>query len=208
MSEGLDETPTRRAPPVPLSRYVAFSVITVAGLVADLVSKAVVFSWPSDFPGEVLYWWWEGHAGIQRSLNEGALFGLGYGAVPLFAAISIGAAIAIPAWLFYGRVAHDWWLTAALGSVMSGVLGNLYDRLGLSGEVWPAYDPRAGETVYAVRDWILWRASEQWTWPNFNLADVFLVTGAAVLMLRAFFEKDEASEVAGSEAVDGPSATA
>jgi signal peptidase II len=108
--------------------------------------------------------------------------------VPIFAAISVLAAIAIPVWLFVFRTANDWWLTVSLGAVMAGVLGNLYDRLGLSGEVWPPLDPRAGETVYAVRDWILWQINDQWRWPNFNLADSFLVVGATVLFLRAMFE--------------------
>lgn len=186
MSDGVDSN-TAVLPPVAPSRYVAFVLIAAAGLAADLVSKAIVFSWPDKMTGRV-YWVWEGYFGFQTSLNEGALFGLGFGHVPVFAAISVLAAIAIPVWLFAFRAAHDWWLTASLGAVMAGVLGNLYDRLGLSGETWPAYDPRAGETVYAVRDWVLWQLSDEWRWPNFNLADSFLVVGAAVLFLRAMFE--------------------
>lgn len=185
MSEGTDATP------LPRSRYVAFFLVAAAGLAADLISKEIVFSWPGKLTGEVVYWWWPDHAGIQTSLNEGALFGIGYGQVGIFAAISVLAALAIPLWLFLGGAARDWWLTIALGGVMAGVLGNLYDRLGLSGEVWPDWDPRAGETVYAVRDWILWQANAEWTWPNFNLADAFLVTGAAVLFLRAMLEPKE-----------------
>ena len=52
----------------------------------------------------------------------------------LFALISILAAIAIPIWLFRLGAAQDVWLTVALGCVMAGIVGNLYDRLGLSGE--------------------------------------------------------------------------
>ncbi|TWT97828.1 lipoprotein signal peptidase [Botrimarina colliarenosi] len=198
MSDGTDNHVTSSGP-VPPSRYIAFAVIAAAGLAADLVSKEIVFSWPGKLTGHV-DWLWQGHAGIQTSLNEGALFGVGYGQVGLFAAVSVLAAIAIPAWLFAGRAAHDWWLTIALGGVMAGVLGNLYDRLGLSGETWPAYDPRAGETVYAVRDWILWQLNDQWRWPNFNLADAFLVVGAGVLFLRAMFEPNAQAEGTSSQA--------
>lgn len=188
MSEGVDRIPD---PGVPTSRYIAFTAIALAGAAIDLVSKEIVFSWPGSLTGEVMYWWWPGHAGIQTSLNEGALFGLGYGYVPLFVAISIAAAIAIPVWLFRGGVAHDWWITIALGAIMAGVLGNLYDRAGFSGVVWPDYDPRAGQTVYAVRDWILWQASDRWRWPNFNIADALLVTGAALLFLRTLLEGEQ-----------------
>ena len=195
MSEGPDANALEPAPgPVPANRYAVFALVATIGLAADLISKAIVFSWPGKLTGQVEHWWWEGHAGIQSSLNEGALFGLGQGQVPLFAAVSVAAAIAIPVWLFYGRVAHDWWLTIALGGVLAGVLGNLYDRLGLPGEVWPAHYPKAGEPVYAVRDWILWQVNNDLRWPNFNLADAFLVVGAAVLFLRAMFEAKPAEE--------------
>lgn len=184
---------------VPASRYVVFCAVAVAGLAADLISKQVVFSWPGKLTGEVVYWWWHGYAGIQTSLNEGALFGMGQGQVSLFAMISVVAAVAIPLWLFAWGAAHDWWMTVALGGVLAGVLGNLYDRLGLPGEVWPVGYPRAGEPVYAVRDWILWQLNDQWRWPNFNLADAFLVVGAAVLFLRAWFEPAESTEGAPSD---------
>ena len=42
----------------------------------------------------------------------------------------------IPIWLFVFGAARDKWLNLALACVMGGVLGNLYDRLGLSGEDW------------------------------------------------------------------------
>ena len=89
---------------------------------------------------------------------------------------------------------RDAWLTVALGCVMAGVLGNLYDRLGLHGEVWPATHPRAGETIYAVRDWILWQANDRWRWPNFNIADSLLVVGAAVLFFHALRQPDQAAK--------------
>ncbi len=191
MSNGMDQASTADSPRVPLSRYFVFAAVTIAGLAADLISKEIVFSWPGKLTSEIAYWWWQGHAGIQTSLNEGALFGIGYGKVWLFAGISIAAAIVIPVWLFVGRAAHDWWMTVTLGAILSGVLGNLYDRLGLHGETWPAWDERFGEPVYAVRDWILWQVNDAWRWPNFNLADAFLVTGAAVLFLRAMFEPQD-----------------
>ena len=45
---------------------------------------------------------------------------------------------------------------------------------------------RAGETVYAVRDWILVQWNDRWRWPNFNIADALLVVGAGVLLAGTF----------------------
>lgn len=200
MSESPDAAPASR---VPMSRYAAFLALTVAGLAADLATKAWVFSWPGRL-GDI-YWVIPGYVGFQSSLNEGALFGMGQGAVGVFAAISILAGVAIPAWLFVWRAANDWWLTLTLGLVMGGVLGNLYDRLGFTGLRWGPPDPRAGETVYAVRDWILLQASDAWRWPNFNIADSLLVAGAILLFLRAWFEPGDTAEPA-DEASPAPTA--
>jgi signal peptidase II len=181
---------------LPLSRYALFVVPAILGLAIDLATKAWLFSIPQLRAGEV-YWLWPGHVGIQLSLNEGALFGFGQGKVWIFAALSVLAALAIPIWLFVFKAARDAWLTFALGCVMCGVLGNLFDRLGLHGEVWPASDPRAGQTVHAVRDWILWQASDRWRWPNFNIADSMLVIGAAILFLHAFRQPPSTAKSAG-----------
>ena len=110
---------------------------------------------------------------------------MGQGKVWLFAALSVAAAVAIPVWLFVYGAARDAWLASALGCVMAGILGNLYDRLALHGEVWPATHSAAGEPAYAVRDWILWQLDDRWRWPNFNLADSLLVVGAALLFVHA-----------------------
>jgi len=102
----------------------------------------------------------------------------------MFALLSIAAAIGIPVWLFYFRAATSAWLTFALSCIMGGILGNLYDRLGLWVE--PGMPP---EWNSGVRDWILFRwRHERWTWPNFNIADSLLVTGAMMLLWQAFRE--------------------
>jgi signal peptidase II len=167
---------------VPSNRFLLFLIPAGVGCAADLLTKAWIFSW-SELRAGGTYWLWTGHVGLQLSWNEGALFGMGQGKVWLFAALSIAAAIAIPIWLFRYGAARDAWLTFALGCVMGGVLGNLYDRLGLHGEAWP-WGYRAGEPVYAVRDWILWQLNDRWRWPNFNIADSLLVVGAGIIFLR------------------------
>jgi signal peptidase II len=181
-------SPLGCASAIPFSRYFLFGVPALIGFATDLATKAWCFSSPHLRDGGI-YWLWEGHIGIQLSRNLGALFGIGQGGFGWFAALSIAAAIAIPVWLFWFRAASDAWLTLALGCVMAGVLGNLYDRLGLSGDAW--YPGAAmPEAVHAVRDWILWQVNDRWRWPNFNIADSFLVTGVAILLLHAFLNKE------------------
>ncbi|MEX2316670.1 MAG: signal peptidase II [Pirellulales bacterium] len=167
---------------MPRSRYVLFTTLAILGCAADLVTKAWVFAIPALRAGQTL-WWWPGHVGIELSRNWGALFGIGQDMVWLFASLSIVAAVAIPVWLFRYNAARDLWVTIALGLVMGGVLGNLYDRLGLSAETWM---PR-GETrnaVHAVRDWVLWQINDERRWPNFNVADSLLVVGVGLLFFR------------------------
>ena len=169
----------------PRGRILLFLLPAILGLTADLLTKAWVFSVPQLRAGDVL-WLWTGHVGIQLSRNWGALFGMGQGMVWLFATLSIIAAVAIPLWLFRFGAASDPWFTFALGCVMAGVLGNLHDRLGLSGETWAGPGQESPLAVQSVRDWILWQANDKWRWPNFNIADSMLVSGAAVLFLHAW----------------------
>jgi signal peptidase II len=178
--------------PAPASRHLLFWPLAFAGLAVDLGTKRYMFSQPELLAGNV-WWVWQDHAGFQLSLNEGALFGMGQGGVWVFAACSLVAAVAIPLWLFAFGGARDAWITAVLGGIMGGVLGNMYDRVGLPGLDWGQFHPdRAGERVYAVRDFILWawRWDDDWrkrvSWPNFNVADALLVCGAASIILLSF----------------------
>ena len=79
------------------------------------------------------WWLWHNVFGFQRSLNPARLFGLGQGYWPVFAALSVAAAVAIFVWLFFVGAARDWLLCVAMGLVTAGILGNLYDRLALHG---------------------------------------------------------------------------
>lgn len=182
---------------VPASRYAVFALLAIGGAGADLWTKHVMFAWTALGQGRA-YWLVDGYVGFQRSLNEGALFGLGQGGQHWFALMSVIAGIAILAWLFYFGQARDWASTITLGLIAGGVVGNLYDRLGLHrlvwGRDWPLYgDHQLDEPVYAVRDWILLQAGDAWRWPNFNIADALLVVGAGLLFMRALKKPEEAS---------------
>jgi signal peptidase II len=132
--------------------------------------------------------------GIETAVNIGALFGMGAGFGWFFATASMVAAIAILVWLFCFRAASSLWLTIALGCVMGGIMGNLYDRLGM----W--YKPgMPSEWRSGVRDWILLKYGE-YTWPNFNIADSLLVCGAIMLAWHSFTGPVASVKAAASEA--------
>ena len=187
---------------VPKSRYVVFFTIAALGCLVDLATKSYAFA-QLGMPDRHREpsWLWPGVFGFQTSLNEGALFGMGQGMVPLFAALSLLAAAGILYWLFVAGAARDWLLTLALGCVMAGVLGNLYDRVGLPGLVWDGADGihQAGQPVYAVRDWVLVMVFG-YHWPNFNIADSLLVCGAGLLILHASCHGQQPSR---ADLVDG-----
>ena len=193
---------------VPLNRYVTFTVLAIGGLVWDLYSKSWVFA-ELGYPSGQSQWSRDFLSGwvtmrLFTSMNEGALWGMGQGYAWLFAALSLVAAAGILYWLFAKGAASSLWLTIALGLIMAGTLGNLYDRLGLHGCV----DPRTSTTWYAVRDFLAFTFDrwsvfqfefQRWTWPIFNFADVYLVTGTMMLFVQAFAPQPGDEDRDGSE---------
>lgn len=175
---------------IPRSRYFVFFLLAAGGCLVDLGSKHWIFAW-RDMPGQKpSFWLLPNVFGFTTSLNEGALFGFGQGQVAVFAALSVAAAVAILYWLFILRAARDSLLTVAMGCVMAGILGNLYDRLGLPGLQWQGqpFDPHPpGSAVYAVRDWLHFKLDPiGFNWPIFNIADSLLVCGATLLVWHAW----------------------
>ena len=157
------------------------------GLATDQFSKYSVFSWLADIEnhtyvllrlspdkGFQLHTQYLAASTPEHPVpyvNHGALFGLFEDrkeiANAAFALISLIAAVAIVYWSSYRVTARDPWLCAALGLILGGTLGNLYDRLVFGG----------------VRDFLHW--NYLYDWPVFNAADCCLVCGAGLLLLQA-----------------------
>ena len=171
--------------------------LAVVGVVADQATKYGVFAWLSRVenhtfvvlrlaPEEGFQLHAEFLTGPDGQMvphvNQGALFGFlnnHRGAANLgFAVISLLAAVAIVYWSRQKGVARDPWLCAALGLILAGTLGNLYDRLVFNG----------------VRDFLHWNYLVNW--PVFNVADCCLVLGAFLLLFQAF----------GTQTATGPTA--
>lgn len=98
--------------------------------------------------------------GFVLSYNDGIVFGLD---LPLWAVwvLTLGI-LAMGIWLVLeNKLWRDKWHLLGFSMIFAGAIGNMIDRL------------RFGYVIDFIK--IYW-------WPNFNLADVFIVVGALGLM--------------------------
>ena len=175
-----DDVPT-------LGRWLAFFSLVIVGVSIDLATKSWIFGrlgLPSgdkslSVIGDILI--------LETSLNEGALFGFGQGGSWIFAVLAFVAVTGILGWLSYGRAIQERGVALALGSIVGGILGNLYDRLGFPGLKWNYPAERIGEPVHAVRDWIHFQIPPiGFDFAVFNIADSLLVVGVSFLLWQTF----------------------
>ncbi len=187
----------------PRSRVTVFCTIALATLAIDLGSKEWVFrslGFPCMEQPRLIDSWVRFQ--LHTSLNRGALWGIGQGFATGFAVLSAIAVFAIVFWLFFRNAAESLWLTIALAMVSGGAVGNMYDRLGLHGVVFP------GETspALAVRDFLRFHFGT-YEYPTFNLADSFLVAGAIMLMIHSFRTPVESNDEQKNDREPAASAT-
>lgn len=100
--------------------------VAAIGLAADLWTKHWAFT---HLPADQNKGWTiiSGLTSLQRSLNTGALFGLGKGLTPVFIAASF-LALGFVLYLFVNSGRDRRTLHVGLALVLAGALGNLYDR--------------------------------------------------------------------------------
>mgnify|MGYP003751202775 CR=1 FL=1 len=174
-------------------RMFVFLIVAAVGLIADLGTKHWIFA-KLGRPGEQPVWWIIDNVfGFQTSLNQGALFGIGQGQIPLFVALSFVALFGVALWV-WTDLGKSLYLATTLGLIAGGILGNLWDRVGLhqmtwsqfDADVWSCSQEMVGQPIYAVRDWILVMLGD-YPWPNFNIADSCLVCGAILIGIYALF---------------------
>lgn len=191
--------------------------VLLIGLGVDLVSKSAAFRLIGDEPvllnrDEILEnpnWHppADAHRGaipnvlaLHLVLNRGAVFGIGPGQRIFFVVFTV-AAVAVGIYVFATRTrTGDRLAHAAIGCILAGALGNLFDRIMFG----------------AVRDFLKIfpdvHLPLNWTWPGgnsevfpwvFNVADVLLLTGIGLLMLR-MNRRSERSEEGSSAAASSP----
>lgn len=162
----------------------SWSFRTVAGSPIDLPPGALI-----DDPHYRLPW----HEGVRAVspdlldfhlvLNQGAVFGIGQRQRGVFIALT-AVAIAVGIGVFALWTDRRAWLShLAIGMILAGGVGNLYDRI----------------TFGAVRDFLHMFPRRNlpfgWSWPGgsrevfpwvFNVADVLLLAGMALLLIVAW----------------------
>jgi signal peptidase II len=122
-------------------------------------------------------------------VNEGALFGTTLQLSPalanfVFSVVSVLAALGIIYWSTRRSTSRHAYLCFALGLILGGTLGNLYDRIVFSG----------------VRDFFWWH--KFFDFAVFNVADCCLVCGAGLLLVEAFFASSEPKPPTASQITD------
>jgi signal peptidase II len=142
----------------------------------DQLSKLAIIHWLG-FADRVAVI--DGFFYLSHVRNPGSAFGLFAGSPEPYRSIFFigitGVAI-LMIFAFYRRLAPGDRLSAlALGLVLGGAAGNLIDRI------------RLGEVVDFLR-FQLWGG---YTWPDFNLADSFIVVGVALLVLELLATEGE-----------------
>ncbi len=139
--------------------------VLVAALLLDQLSKSVVTAHAERLAGNLPVF---PGFNLVFHRNDGITFGL-FGQVPWWALT--GVALTVTAWLFLMMLRTTRASEAmAYGLIAGGALGNVIDRI------------RFG----AVTDFLDFHVGS-YHWPAFNLADVAVVTGAAVLVLSSVF---------------------
>lgn len=115
---------------------------------------------------------------LQTMLNDGALFGIGSGQTTLFL-IASALALALVLWMFAQSTVRQRLLHIALGGILAGALGNMYDRTFVELLPWrpPAAAPRyfvksadAGQVV--LREYPPRADGETWQEPAFVAAEL------------------------------------
>ena len=143
-----------------------FAIAAVIGVIADIVSKWLVFSHLEKFGKLIVI---QGVLNIVRSTNEGVVFGLFPGFTSIFTIFS-SIAIVVILFIFIKSDKTFFLSNLALGFVLAGAIGNLWDR------VW----------FGCVRDFIDLHIGDKYHWPTFNIADSLICIGVFLLVFTSF----------------------
>ena len=150
-----------------IKNTLTFAIPAVCGVIIDILSKWLVFSQVKTYETITLI---PGLLNIVRSENKGVVFGILPGKTNAFIILSVIAIITIVCiYLWSDRSVIK--SNVALGMVLAGAAGNLWDRIWLKG----------------VRDFIDFHIGNAYHWPTFNIADSLICIGVFLMAITSFF---------------------
>ena len=161
-------------------RYKIFLWVGVVSLVLDQLTKWWARGLPTDERGYGIavpvienFWDW------RLSFNTGSAFGMFSSADGARVGLTLVGILAVAAmvWMLHKSRDEQTLLTWSLGLVVGGAIGNVIDRIAFG----------------KVTDFVVWKWYEH-EWPTFNIADVALVVGVALLLLSEILHKKTADE--------------
>ncbi len=171
-----------------------FAAIVPAILALDFVTKRWALEALVDRSSELF----GGLLPLTLAFNKGAAFGLSIGDDSRWFFIPVTIiALVLLAVLLRQAEERDWWRVTAISFVVSGALGNLWDRV--------RWDRGVVDFLGPV-DLIFW------DFPIFNVADMAITTGAIMLAISFWLEdraerlREEAEREAGATSDTDPSA--
>ncbi len=153
-----------------MRKWILFSILALAGAGVDLWSKTTVLRKVKQNDELKII---DGYFSFGHIYNEGIVFGKFQDMKGLWLIVSILAVPVIVA-IFASVKSPRWILTASLGLILGGTLGNLYDRA------------KFGK----VRDFIKFSYTAgrvEHPWPLFNLADAYICAGVLLLSVEMVF---------------------
>ena len=154
-----------------MKSLIVFCFTILLASVVDISSKWVIFEKYKDSGYKTLI---PNFLGIICSRNEGIAFGLFPNKSNALIYLTLFAVVII-VWLYYRSDKEDILNTLGLAFIISGAIGNLWDRI----------------FFHAVRDFIDIHAGNL-HWPTFNIADVLICTGVGLVILK---NKNKGNEI-------------
>lgn len=127
--------------------HLRFWPVAIIGLALDLWSKHWAFAHIDPQVPKVVI---PNVLRFQLSLNSGALFGMGKGFAPIFVGASV-LALMFVIYLFIHSTPRHRSMHIALGLVLAGAIGNLYDRTFKEAYVWDSPITRQHQTGVLIR---------------------------------------------------------
>lgn len=154
--------------------------VATAALALDQASKGAVLLWMTNPPIPLAPFF-----NLTLSFNTGMTFGIGRDlGVEGAWLLAVGAAAVVAMLLIWLSRAANRIEACGISLVIGGAFANVVDRL------------RQG----AVTDWLDLHCAD-WHWPIFNLADVAIVTGVALLLSASMLARRSAPHTGTSRGV-------